>query len=263
MLNMLNILNYYYMKMEKQTEYEYKDGRPYWCLDYYKNTMLLLNENGEPIISEPDSVYIIPPHTPTMHNSANQKSWVHTTVTFYADNEYMNSLSIPYMTPIHVPNVRELEQLMFDMHSHKLLQSDLSLSAQNAYLALILIYMHDLLYVRSKDYKVNIGDDLQVIRNTVMNSTHMDWTVDSMAALANMSTRHFTRKYKEIYGKSPISDLYDFRFLRAKRLIENGFSINHILKSCGFKSAQHFSAFFKRRAGITPSEYRKQRTHEG
>ena len=254
----MNIINLFYMKMEKQTEYEHKNGRPYWCLDYYKNSMILFNSNGAPIVSEPDSVYIIPPNMPTIHNSANQKPWIHTTITFYADNKYMDNLSVPYMLPVHIPNPQELEQLMFDMHSHKLLQSDLSLDAQNAYLSLILIYIHDLLYVRPKDYKVNVGDDLQVIRNIVMNSTHMDWTVDSMAALANMSARHFTRKYQEMYGKTPISDLYDFRFVRAKRLIENGFSINHILKSCGFKSAQHFSAFFKQRAGITPSEYKKR-----
>ena len=244
--------------MEKQTDYRYKKGRPYWCLDYYKNDMNLFDDNGDIIQSLPDSVYIFSPNTPTIHQSANNKPWVHTTITFNTDAEYMNSLSIPLMTPIHIEKTKELEQLMFDMHTHKLSQSDLSHAAQNAYLELILIYIHDLLYVRPMDYEVSVGDDLQEIRNTVMNSTHMYWTIESMAALSNMSPRNFQRKYKEIYGKSPIADLYDFRFVRSKRLLENGFSINHILKSCGFKSAQHFSDFFKRHAGITPSEYRKQ-----
>lgn len=126
----------------------------------------------------------------------------------------------------------------------------------DAYLTLILVYIHDFLNLYERDYKTDSGDDLQQVRHVVMSSTHINWTLEQMAALANMSVRSFTRKYKQVYGKSPVADLYDFRFTRSKRLLKSGYSINYILKTTGFKSAQHFSAFFKQRAGVTPSEYR-------
>ena len=255
---MLQILNYFYMKMEKQLDYECKNGRPYWCLDYYKNDMILYDINGAPVISAPDSLYLIPPDVPSIHRSAGKRAWIHTSLLFQADSDSMERFSIPYMTPISVSDPHELEQLLFDMNSHKLSQSELSNDALNAYLSLILIHTHDMLHRMPSDYTVNVGEDLQVVRNIIMNSTHMEWTIDKMAALANMSPRHFARKYKISYGISPIADLYQFRFTRAKRLLESGFSINHILNSCGFKSEQHFSAFFKRHAGMTPGEYRSR-----
>ena len=77
--------------------------------------------------------------------------------------------------------------------------------------------------------------------------------------------------YKQIYGKSPIADLYDFRFTHAKRLLDNGFSINYILKTCGFKSPQHFSLLLRtdmlcriiRRYQIHRGRFRKNRTAAG
>lgn len=145
---------------------------------------------------------------------------------------------------------------MFDMHSCHTANSDFAGEAENEYFNLILIYIHNLLKNPLNYYKINEGDDLQHVRNIVFNSLHMDWTLEKMAAMANLSVSGFRKKYKEIYGKSPIEDVYDYRFIQASRLIEAGFSIKHILKSCGFKSAQHFSNFFKKRAGITPSEYK-------
>lgn len=256
---MLKYKTYFYLKNEKQTSFTYTSGRPYWVLDYYRNNMTLLDINGNEIKAKPNSVYLIPPGMPTKHISTKGGSWVHSTITFDADENYIEQFSIPPMTPICIKNPIELEELMFSMESCQLSGSRFKEESLNAYLLLILICIHNLLNTYSTDYRTNSGDDLQQIRHTIMNSTHINWTLDTMSTLANMSLRHFQRKYKETYGKTPIADLYDFRFTRSKRLLESGFSINHIINSCGFKSAQHFSSFFKKHAGCTPTEYKKQK----
>lgn len=255
---MIKFLKYFYTRLETQLEYTHTEGRPYWVLDYYKNSMLLFNADGETITSEPGSIYIIPPNTPTQHISANNRPWAHTTITFEAERGDMDEFALPYMTPIHITDVKELEQLMYDMESKQLSSSRLKQKAQEAYITLILLCVHDAVNKYNKDYKTNSGDDLQQVRHTVMSSTHIPWTIERMAALANMSARGFQRKYVQMYGKPPIADLQDYRFTKAKRLLDSGFSISFILNSCGFKSAQHFSNFFKQHAGMTPSEYRKR-----
>ena len=255
---MLKIEHYHYMKMEPKPDHRYDSGRPYWCLDYYKNNMSVYNINGDVIDIEPNSLYIAPPNVPTIHRSVNNKPWTHTAITFYADREYIDKFSIPYMTPIYISNPNTLEQLMFDMQNQNLSQTDFKWEAITSYLKIIIIYIHDMLYVKPKDYYVNIGDDLQTVKHIIMNSTHMHWTIESMASLANMSPRSFLRKYKEIYGRTPIADLYEFRFIRSKRLLEDGYSINYIIKTSGFKSAQHFCDFFKRHSGMSPSQYRNK-----
>lgn len=249
---------YFYMKVENNTEFIRENGRPYWCLDYYNDKMLVFDSDGKTVSAVPNSMYLIPPNTPTMIKSSNLKPWTHTTITFDADETFMESLAIPYMTPIHIGNTKELEQLMFEMEHKQISASKFKQDAQDAYLLLILTCVHDLLHISAKDYKTEAGDDLQKIRHTVMSSTGVFWTLERMAAMANMSVRGFQRKYKQIYGKTPIADLYDFRFTRSKRLLETGYSINHIMNSCGFKSAEHFSRFFKKRAGMTPTEYRNK-----
>lgn len=254
---MPEFMAYFYLKTENNTDCIYKHGRPYWSLDYFKNSMTILDKSGNTITTEPDCIYLSIPNAPTEYRSAVSNSWVHTIINFEADREYMDSLEIPYMTPIYPSNKKGLEQLLFDMEDCHLSSSAFKQDALNAYITLILIRLHNLLQNYSNDYKVNEGDDLQNVRHIVMNSTHIYWTVDMMAALANMSVRGFQRKYKQIYGKAPIADLYDFRFVRAKRLMDSGYSINHILLSCGFKSAQHFSSFFKKRAGVTPTQYKR------
>lgn len=255
---MLRYKTYFYMKLENNSESIYADGRPYWVIDYYKNEMELLDINGEPIYSKPDSIYIIPPGMPSRHASKCNKDWVHTTITFDCCHEIMERFEIPYMTPIKITDTKELEQLMFKMESKQLSSSKLKCDAINSYLNLILICIHDSINTYTETYKVKEGDDLRRVRHTVMNSTHIPWTLEHMAAQANMSVRAFLRKYKQMYGISPIADLYEFRFNKSKQLLDNGFSINHILNSCGFKSSQHFSAFFKTHSGMTPTEYRNR-----
>ena len=253
---MPKLKTYFYTKIENGTAGVFPHGRPYWVLDYYKNEMELLDATGAKIISQPDSVYLIPPGTSTSHVSKNGKTWVHTTLTFDDYSGFIKRLGIPVMMPVKIANTNELEQLMFSMESAQLSSSNFKHDAMNSYLILILICIYDSINTYAEDYHVNEGDDLRQVRHMIMNSTHIPWTLEHMAAQANMSVRAFQRKYKEKYGKSPIADLYDFRFRRAKQLLDNGFSINHILYSCGFKSPQHFSAFFKKHCGMTPTEYK-------
>ena len=248
---------FFYLKIENNPSLVFENGRPQWGFEYFKNNMTVYGADGKAVKVKTDSILIIPPDTYFRTDSADGKPWTHTCITFDADEAYMKKLNFPCMTPIHIDKTKELEQLMFDMEDKQLSSSQFKQDAQDAYLLLILLTIYDNLNVPSKDYTLNAGDDLQKLRHTVMNSTGVFWTVERMAAQANMSVRGFQRKYKEMYGKSPIADLYDFRFIRAKRLLDTGYSINHILNSCGFKSPQHFSTFFKKRSGMTPTEYLK------
>ena len=253
---------YFYLKTENNPELTYPSVRDYWVLDYYKDRMELLDQNYNTIISDENCIYITPPNVPAIYKSADKKPWVHSTITFEIDNSYMDSLDIPYMTPIYLPSTKELEQLMFDMESRLLSSSKFRQDELNSYMSLILYLIHDLLHTSDTDYKTQSGDDLQRIRHNIMNSTGVYWTIEKMASQANMSVRTFQRKYKELYGKTPIADLYDYRITRAKRLLDTGFSISHILNSCGFKSSQHFSRLFKQRTGMTPIEYKNRQTRD-
>ena len=68
---------------------------------------------------------------------------------------------------------------------------------------------------------------------------------------------HFIRTFKSIYGKTPHQYLTWVRIEKAKELLETGTSVTEACFSVGFDSLGSFVTLFKRRAGLTPSEYRR------
>ena len=73
------------------------------------------------------------------------------------------------------------------------------------------------------------------------------------------SKYHFIRTFKNIYGKTPHQYLTYVRIERAKELLEAGETVTDACFAVGFDGLGSFVGLFKRRAGITPSEYRRQR----
>ena len=70
---------------------------------------------------------------------------------------------------------------------------------------------------------------------------------------------HFIRTFKSIYGKTPHQYLTAVRVEKAKGLLEDGGSVTEVCFAVGFDSLGSFTGLFKRRAGVTPSEYQRQR----
>jgi AraC-like DNA-binding protein len=70
---------------------------------------------------------------------------------------------------------------------------------------------------------------------------------------------HFIRTFKSIYGKTPHQYLTAVRVEKAKELLEQGASVTEVCFAVGFDSLGSFTGLFKRRGGLTPSEYQRQR----
>ena len=69
---------------------------------------------------------------------------------------------------------------------------------------------------------------------------------------------HFIRTFKSIYGRTPHQYLTHVRIERAKELLEQGVSVTEACFAVGFDSLGSFTSLFKRRAGVTPSEYQRR-----
>lgn len=70
---------------------------------------------------------------------------------------------------------------------------------------------------------------------------------------------HFIRTFKNIYGKTPHQYLIAVRIEKAKELLEAEMSVTDACFSVGFDSLGSFVTLFKRRIGMTPSEYRRRK----
>ena len=83
--------------------------------------------------------------------------------------------------------------------------------------------------------------------------------VGDIAASAFISERECLRSFSRSLGISPLQFLLSYRLKEAERLLrEEGMNISEIAYRTGFESPSHFSSLFRRRHGITPTEYRRR-----
>lgn len=81
--------------------------------------------------------------------------------------------------------------------------------------------------------------------------------LSEVAEMVNMSEPSFCRFFKQHTSKSFIDFLTDIRLGAASRaLIDSSLSIAEIGYDCGFNNLSNFNRIFKKKKGVTPSEFR-------
>lgn len=88
-----------------------------------------------------------------------------------------------------------------------------------------------------------------------------DFLLDEVADKVGLSLRSFRRRFKDATGEPPMQYLQRIRLETAKQLLATSIlGVDQIAYRVGFDDASYFSRLFKRKAGVTPSEYRAQRS---
>lgn len=81
--------------------------------------------------------------------------------------------------------------------------------------------------------------------------------VVSLARKCGCSERHFTRLFRDYFGRSIRSKQIDLRLIRAQQLLrESDTKIIDVALECGYRHLGLFNAVFKQRFGMTPSQFR-------
>lgn len=84
-------------------------------------------------------------------------------------------------------------------------------------------------------------------------------TLDTLAGLVHMNKYYLVHAFNKEYGVSPINYLIERRIRESRYLLETtDLSLSRIAQVLGFSSSSYFSQSFRRLAGHSPLEYRKQ-----
>jgi AraC family transcriptional regulator len=83
----------------------------------------------------------------------------------------------------------------------------------------------------------------------------------ALAIQAGVGFRHLTRIFIHHYGVSPHSHVIRLRLKAAQEILdkEPATPLKMVAYECGFSSASHFTATFKKKLGVSPSVYAKRR----
>ena len=96
------------------------------------------------------------------------------------------------------------------------------------------------------------------LKEHLPNNLQHQWTVKEMAEIVGLSIPYFQKLFKENIGIPPIEYLRDLRLEKARELLGTTFlQIQEIRSKVGIQNDSHFTRDFKKKYGVTPTEYRK------
>ncbi|MDI2124525.1 GlxA family transcriptional regulator [Yinghuangia seranimata] len=102
-------------------------------------------------------------------------------------------------------------------------------------------------------------DPIRAATDAVATDPAARHTVDTLAARAGLSARHFQRRFTAECGVSPTAYVEEVRVEAARRALAEGDDpVESVARHCGFGTAETLRRTFHRRLGVSPSDYRER-----
>jgi two-component system response regulator YesN len=84
-----------------------------------------------------------------------------------------------------------------------------------------------------------------------------DISLDDVSKAVNISPYYFSKIFKEGTGEGFVEYLTNIRIEKAKELLSTTeYSMREICSMCGYSDPNYFSRSFKKKIGVTPTEYK-------
>ncbi|MCC9608021.1 AraC family transcriptional regulator [Blastopirellula sp. JC733] len=95
------------------------------------------------------------------------------------------------------------------------------------------------------------------VLSAMLREPEAPWTVEKLASAGCMSRSTFARRFREVVGESPMDVLTAIRMRIATDLLQSSHGLKSISRQSGYGSISAFTSAFRKRYGITPSQFRK------
>lgn len=105
------------------------------------------------------------------------------------------------------------------------------------------------------------SDELMIRARQVLEHEYAErLSIAELAASFGLSSAQFSRRYRDVFGTTPMQELTRFRLEEAKLLLlECDQTLEEIAHRVGFSNGFYLSRVFTRRVGESPSRYRASR----
>ena len=103
------------------------------------------------------------------------------------------------------------------------------------------------------------GEEFSDVVAWMLDNLGGDLSVETLADRTHLSTRHFNRKFKAVFGETPADFVEALRLDEARWLLSNDeLTIENLAKAVGYSGGDVFRRAFERRFGVVPSDYRER-----
>ena len=129
------------------------------------------------------------------------------------------------------------------------------------YLAGIVLHIIGMVISYSQNRSLKLNKSGQIMeRAKIIMTENIHRKIDIQQVATNLGTSYswFRKEFKEYTGFSPAQFFQEQKLRKAKELLlETNLSIKEIAFKLDFSSYEYFLSFFRKRVGVTPSEYRE------
>lgn len=224
-------------------------------LYYIEEGEIVVEINGEKILAQKGDLLLIPAET--LHSCSlseklyMKKSWCHFSIK-RGQAEFFQNYVFPFR--IHVTEKEYISSLFNELFSsHHLSSPCKELISSSAIFKIVSYYLSHCTVVNKQENDDEINKAILYIKNNY--SFHI--SLETLAKHANYSLNHFTKKFKEKTGYTPIQYINLIKINAAKNLLKySDKPITEIMEKVGFLDSAYFSKIFKKNVGYSPTDFR-------
>lgn len=223
------------------------NSKPYHGLLYVIDGQAqYVSENHTEIVT-PDSVVYLAKNSTYHMKALHDKPYHYLIITFHLDRELLLPFEV-ISSPIHKKRLYELFRQIVAVNFTR--TAGYKFLSRSLVQQLIYYLMQD--HIQSNSSMANMHAVIDYIENNYSNKI----SIDNLSDIVGLSTSQFRKKFKELYGTSPLEYINRLRIENAKDLLRSEmYSQNEIATLCGFENVYYFNRVFKKYANITPGKY--------
>ncbi len=205
--------------------------------------------------------FLIEPDYQTTYESDAKEPWTYIWVAFNGSRaaEIIASLRLSQADPIYTCTKEQgakLAAYVQDMLAH----NSFTLPGRYYRLGLLMQFL-SVLAEAQRDLLPPADNNAYISHMTNFIRTHLEepFTVQELADYMNLNRSYVTTLFKRYLHCSPHEYIQNCRLTKARHLLETTtFSVESIACSCGYAKSDSFQRAFLRKAGMTPTAYRRQ-----
>lgn len=233
-----------------------------YCIGIVENgNALIKHKNLETTLGN-GYIYFINPKEPHQIKSVNSTGFNHIVLCFgydfvnhYFSSNKLNKVTLNFKTPF-IYDCFLFEIILFYINNIKgrIEKTNLEYDLMQLFIQMYQYFSFpekESFYDNKRSYSV-----MKVCEYLEQNSKKC-LSLNEMASIAGLSKFHFLRTFKDEIGISPYDFQIQAKIKLAREMLLLGYSSSYIAAELDFTDQSHFTRFFKRNTGITPSKFLK------
>lgn len=235
-------------------------NRPSGSGDYlflYLITPMRIQFDTETIVTKENAFLLYTPGKAQIYQAVRRfkNSFVH----FTCDNgDFLKDYDLPVNRVVYLPDPGAMNAVLRSIYVESVLKQDFYAEQMDLLIRQLFILFSRQLHTwpGGSGIPADLYEQFRKARIEILTNITGDWNSESMAALTNLGVSQFYNYYQLFFNRSPKAELLEARLERAKYLLRvEAMPVGQAAAQSGFSNLSHFTRYFKKECGMTPSAY--------